>query len=1488
MGVKNPTTTRKNNLNDIFVDREPQRHAFKRHLLEIQRTGINADGMILIYSGVGGIGKTLLFNEFEKLAAAQGKQFVRYDFAGNNTNPITALKNLRQELVKKYQMEFPLFDKGLIYFAQKDGFVSSEQIKNVLKSSSLFRSFKKKISSANTANDMAAGAAKIGDGVLNDDGGIWDSLETLAQNALEVTPFVKFAKPVLNFIDEMIARNEEFSRKKNDVYKQTAEELEARNQNDSAYIEEFLPTLFARDLTFWLEKNKTDLIIFLDTYEKLTGEEGGNKKVRLRSENRDVPVDWWVGELLAADRVMWVIAGRYKLKKIGEVDLKYCGQLENYTVDVFDKHWANKYLERLGIEEADLRQKIIDVTGGHPFYLNKCFITYDNKRGEKLQPSDFGENQDEVIARAVGTLNEAGQFMAQNLCILGRWTDEIAAEVIDSFNNVTYKRIKNLFARADSSSLADEKLYTFDRTIDAFFFPGLKSDVTCRRLFADIRTKADAYFKKFFGKIFVSYEKRELYLGMWSDILLRTTDKPADLMTLYEENFVPLENRFDYSTWATIIQKFLDKIGDANSLPHAYFQDRLGRIRFDQDRIKEALELSEAAYSEVKDLPLSNTERPFKFSIMRGLAEVFQRLERYTNEISLCKEMISECERYLPNDIDTIIEMKNALADALEMCDRKNESFEIRRQIVESLEERGDERYIDEAAHLAKMFGLNFDNKSSLALKRKLVAFCEKKGDEYSLIRALRGILFTLDVGIDFSGREYLEEKAAYYRRLVTIHEKRGDDTSYLLEDFAETLKKLGLDDEAAQISERLVANSAREAEDLQRRIDDLQRRIESVDTPNAKTVELMIDCDNLMWNANADEATRDSWKEKVNETIRAIIERTCREPVANYDAAIETLNDLFFWGWGYEDIALKRNILALTEKKSDATVEEIIAAKKELVMELRTKDNLTDADKAEVDKLFKELENYYRQDLPASREDLLDTLNNHAGFLNLKLNNIHAALEKYEEIFALFENDSDMPPNEIISRLESIDDMLVVAENYSEEIIWRERILNFCRAHLVENAPETLEALEHLIHACDNLNDRDAAERYRQQLIAAKEKNLGSSHIEVIKIKEWLAEILHDAEKYDDEIALREQIVELYRENFRANTSNKTRIPLRNFIRALENLTDCLDETGQLKKSVAVRKQFISELKESPQGDLDAWTIECLIRDLQRVGDYDEELRYRRELVDLRRAKDPESETTRYEMEELAEAYERCDKEDAALEVYKQLAEIHGADCPLRILDKIGDKERADAVRREIIDDARRFIEKNRERLGDTNKKIIRARKDIAKCLEDLGEYDAAVKVHQEILRLFNGETCNYRDVLVAETHIADLRVKMGDFSALKTLAENCNLIIAEGGKVGDLPQRIADAFEAIDDYDRALTWRRKVVERSYCATTVCELADTLDKANRHAEATAERIQLLEKLNAKLEKIIDIYGADSCKTKLTLKKFAKIRDKISGDSNKN
>ena len=51
-------------LNDDFIDREVQQYSFKRHLIETSRTN---GKFLLIYSGVGRVGKTSLLEQFKKI-----------------------------------------------------------------------------------------------------------------------------------------------------------------------------------------------------------------------------------------------------------------------------------------------------------------------------------------------------------------------------------------------------------------------------------------------------------------------------------------------------------------------------------------------------------------------------------------------------------------------------------------------------------------------------------------------------------------------------------------------------------------------------------------------------------------------------------------------------------------------------------------------------------------------------------------------------------------------------------------------------------------------------------------------------------------------------------------------------------------------------------------------------------------------------------------------------------------------------------------------------------------------------------------------------------------------------------------------------------------------------------------------------------------------------------------------------------------------------
>lgn len=1149
-------------LTDDFIDRQENRYYFKKNLLDVQKRK-----KFLIYSGVGRVGKTSLLKQFEKIIAGESSEkFVRYDFDSNENlgavDMLTALKTLRASLTKKYRVEFPLFDKGYIFLAQKSGeFVSAEQQRTVMKSSAMLRGFKSHLNSLISKTDNAVITTKF----VNS---LFDSAGEFLNDLSDTSVMLKVGKHFVNFLDAQLAAREEKSRAAGDTnYGELLAELNKRNNDESAApLRELLPRLFTKDLSFWLTANDTNLIIFLDAYEKLTGEEQGKKKfVRLISENRDVPVDWWVEELLTANRVRWIIAGRYKIEQIGELELED-GTVENHIVNVFDENWSKKYLEMNDVAEEDLRTAIIALTGGHPYYLRKCVETYKNYqlKGKVPRPADFGKNLDEIVEKTIGSLDENAQLMTQRLCILKSWTDEVAVNVIDNFNNVTYSRVKKMVARDEPLSFDDETSYTFDRAIDAFLFPGLKSKVIYRNLFVDLRGRANEFFKNFFD-VETDSDKRNYFFGMWSEIILRTTDKPAELMKFYHENFEPLERGIDDSTLKVVVKKFFDKVGDVETLPSAYFQSRLAELAL----IKAGLALVEAAYSKVKKLSLTVDELPFKISVVQVLAKSFSLLERYKDEIPLREEIVRDCERCFPAKDDRISAAKYLLSVALEHGDRQNDAFKIRQQIFESFDESDGENFTGAAKDFANDLEYKGDYKTALSVRKKIVAFYEKDNNE-KFYWALSDIIDTLG---NLSGAEYLEEKAEFYRKYMTVAKKIGIALSpYEINEFVETLKQLGRDEEA----EKILAS---QADDSARRIEDLERRIESFDAPAEETAELMLKLVELLEESNRSEEA-ELWREKIMEVTRAVINRYTAEPVEDFDAAISALEN-YLWNipCDYDqEILIRRAILSLTEKKPGVEESEIIAAKKGLTDRLFADEE----NHPEDNQLFEEIENFYRKDLPTTREEFVEALCDHAEFLKNKFYDYSAAHEKLIEALNFLENDSEASADEILEVMDQIADIFDTEENYSEAVTWREKAWNFCRENLLEDDPEALRALDNLIWACEKLEDRDKVEEYRQQLRSIKEKNLGSAHTDVINEKRFLADALRDAGKYVDELKLRRAIVDLYRENFSANAANKYHSGRWiDFISEMKSLAECHDRLGQESEALSIRGQIVDEWQD-------------------------------------------------------------------------------------------------------------------------------------------------------------------------------------------------------------------------------------------------------------------------------------------------------------------
>ncbi|MBR3748124.1 MAG: tetratricopeptide repeat protein, partial [Selenomonadaceae bacterium] len=653
-----------------------------------------------------------------------------------------------------------------------------------------------------------------------------------------------------------------------------------------------------------------------------------------------------------------------------------------------------------------------------------------------------------------------------------------------------------------------------------------------RSLFVKIRDAANAYFKKFFDENepkwrYDSGSKPEIYFGMWSEIILRTTDAPEELMRIYDENLEPIEYCFNDSTLAAVVKKFFDKVGDTETLPSAYFQSRLGEIRRWQCRIKEALELAEAAYSKVEKLSLRDDERPFKIWVMEILADVLSSLERYTDEIPLREKIVAECERCFPDKTDErTIAAKEDLAKILEYGDRQNEALEIRREIFELFDERDGERYVEAAKDLAYALEENCDYEEALPIRKKILEFHENVHDDEAVVEALNRLIDTLE---NFSDEEHLKEQAECYRRYFELCEKIGwENSRNKILDFMVTLNNLGRDEEAEQIWQKLNNDSSC-------RIEDLKRRIEAFDEPNVETLELMNELAYALKEAYKS-VEAEHWNNEIQTIAQTLFEQTCHEPIADYDAAISTLNALYTFMPRDKMIEVGRAILVFTEKKPGVEEAEIIEAKKELLAGLRC----TEEHREEVNRLYQEIENYHKKNLPTSLDEFVNTLSYHASFFS-NIDDYSAAIEKYKEALDLLENDSEPHIYDIRRKMNDIACVFARAENYSEELIWLERNLEFCREHFAEGAPEILDALDDLISAYKKeLKDYAKAEQYSREVIAIKEKIRGDLHADTIKAKESLADILHDAEKYDEERKLLEEIVDLYREKFNMNTGNK------------------------------------------------------------------------------------------------------------------------------------------------------------------------------------------------------------------------------------------------------------------------------------------------------------------------------------------------------------
>lgn len=393
--------TAKKSVENLFADREAPRNAFWKAWNDLCITSEcsceTLDYKVINYFGIGGLGKSFLQaklrQELDDQAAKNNRRifYVSHDFVSEQLEMTDVLKALRNELVRKAEFEFSVFDFALYYYFNLcDIDVLKPKKEILIENSKVFSIFSKAIQIVPVASD-----------VFN----ILDVIKDL----------------ICNGINLKIEQQEEIKRLR--FYDKTnVEELKAE-----------LPYYFALDFNECVKNMSEPVVVFLDSYEYLVNE--------LKQLNPESGPDLWLKSLkeenpglcMRLSKCLWVISGREKLNW-QNLEPNFAGiswnenYMELHELDYFTDKDAFEYLNNSckGID-TELCQQLITKANGLPIYLSVCQEYWHLlvEKGKTPRLTNFGETINELIDCYINYLGDSTGNLLELLVCLGQWTNAL-------------------------------------------------------------------------------------------------------------------------------------------------------------------------------------------------------------------------------------------------------------------------------------------------------------------------------------------------------------------------------------------------------------------------------------------------------------------------------------------------------------------------------------------------------------------------------------------------------------------------------------------------------------------------------------------------------------------------------------------------------------------------------------------------------------------------------------------------------------------------------------------------------------------------------------------------------------------------------------------------------------------------------------------------------------------------------------------------------
>lgn len=773
---------------ELFTDREEPRYAFWQKMKQLEENPGHSDR--IAYYGEGGIGKTWLLNQLKnevvqlKEYQKEGKDFslishldsfqfqgeylpIYYDLE-SSIDIVETLCAIRASIFQSHpEFRFPVFDTAIRKYEDLTGKKISLDLKDPENENlGLFeRIF-----------DIASVIPGVG------------SINALYKQFKE--PY-EVIKDILSRIkDPLIASQIEH------VYsRETIEDLRKA-----------IPDYFIADLSD--DERDFALVIFIDTFEifRHNGDQKYNDERILKDY---LPLN--------CDNTLWVYAGRYRIFSDPSIEEHLIGDLSKEDSYLYLK-------EKQGITDEEIIDKIYEITGGTPIFLDICVSNY---RSESYPSADRFKVLDkrELVRRYLQYQGQNEQLIIRLMSTMMHWKDRDFRNLFEkvygcswgiyaqAYQNVVETTMiekiseeRRFLHRSVRSAIYDDPAYpkeykekaldcliemyqekAADKEDDPLYYEERIIELLHRfkdekENLSDSRQQALLNIISQSSNTTIAYGLSYIrsYLGVLNDYL---KDKPQETRREYSYLLGSLYDQCgEYEKALSLREERLEYVKRNYGEDHPYTINALAGIAISYSRLKrnqEALQLNERLYAKIKEN--SKIAPNTKAAILTNLSNSYYKEGRYEEALKLSEEnLANKIEIYGEDHPSVLLEINNLAlnyhkagnsAHALKLIE---EAYEKRKQIL------GEEhpKTLDSASVMQMIYAQSGNYAKAAEINEDIYDKRKKVlGEDHpDTINAL------LNLGYDY-GKTDNYEKALYYHQQALVQQKQildPDDPSLI------------------------------------------------------------------------------------------------------------------------------------------------------------------------------------------------------------------------------------------------------------------------------------------------------------------------------------------------------------------------------------------------------------------------------------------------------------------------------------------------------------------------------------------------------------------------------------------------------------------------------------------------------------------------------------------------------------------------------------